>query len=162
MCVCHSESHVSNSKSCACNAFCPNGSCNTSSRCTEKRVLQTWAYGLKWTLTITKRRFHHTTEVIPRPPSGSLEAPSASRPPENIIKRGDARGASEVRRGTSANHSRHTDPQSSSFAPLIERDSRLNQGFRKRGWRTEGVGARRSFLCQRFRPLFCTIFPMPP
>ena len=27
---------------------------------------------------------------------------------------------------------------------------------------TEGVGARKSFICQRFRPLFCTFFPMPP
>ena len=32
----------------------------------------------------------------------------------------------------------------------------------KRGWRTEGVGARKSFICQRFRPLSCTLFPMPP
>ena len=32
----------------------------------------------------------------------------------------------------------------------------------KRGWRTEKVGARRSFLCDRFRPLFCTPFPIPP
>ena len=29
----------------------------------------------------------------------------------------------------------------------------------KWGWRTEGVGPRRSFLCQRFRPLFWTLFP---
>ena len=29
----------------------------------------------------------------------------------------------------------------------------------KRGWRREGVGARKSFICQRFRPLFCTLFP---
>ena len=28
----------------------------------------------------------------------------------------------------------------------------------KRGWRTEGVGARKSFLCQRFRFFFCTPF----
>ena len=45
-----------------------------------------------------------------------------------------------------------------------ERDLLLHstkvRGFEK-GWRTEGVGARRSFLCQRFRPLFCTVFPMP-
>ena len=34
--------------------------------------------------------------------------------------------------------------------------------FSKRGWRTEGVGAKKSFLCQRLRPLFCTLFPMPP
>ena len=27
-----------------------------------------------------------------------------------------------------------------------------------RGWRTEGFGTRRSFLCQRCRPLFCTLF----
>ena len=33
--------------------------------------------------------------------------------------------------------------------------------FRKWGWRTEGVGARRSFLCSRFRRLFCTLFPIP-
>ena len=32
----------------------------------------------------------------------------------------------------------------------------------KRGWRPEGVGARRSLLCQRLRPLFCALFPMPP
>ena len=32
----------------------------------------------------------------------------------------------------------------------------------KRGWRTEGVGARKSFKNQRFRPLFCTIFPNAP
>ena len=32
----------------------------------------------------------------------------------------------------------------------------------KRGWRTEEVGARKSFISQRFRPLFCTLFPMPP
>ena len=25
-----------------------------------------------------------------------------------------------------------------------------------------GIGARRSSLCQRFRPLFCHLFPMPP
>ena len=31
----------------------------------------------------------------------------------------------------------------------------------KRGWRTEGVGSRNSFIYQRFRPLFCTLFPMP-
>ena len=32
----------------------------------------------------------------------------------------------------------------------------------KRGWRTEGVGARRSLKGQRFGPLFCTFFPIPP
>ena len=32
----------------------------------------------------------------------------------------------------------------------------------KRGWRTEGVGARKSVICQKFRPLFCTLFPTPP
>ena len=32
----------------------------------------------------------------------------------------------------------------------------------KRGWRTEGVGAKQSFLCQRLRPLFCALFPMAP
>ena len=31
----------------------------------------------------------------------------------------------------------------------------------EKGWRTEGVGVRRSFLCHRFRPLFCTSFPIP-
>ena len=31
----------------------------------------------------------------------------------------------------------------------------------KRGWRTKGIGAKKSFLCQRLRPLFCTLFPMP-
>ena len=37
----------------------------------------------------------------------------------------------------------------------------FNSEVSKRG-RTEGVGARRSFMCQRFRPLCCTLFPMPP
>ena len=32
----------------------------------------------------------------------------------------------------------------------------------KRGWRTEGVGARKTFKGRKFRPLFCTLFPMPP
>ena len=32
----------------------------------------------------------------------------------------------------------------------------------KRGWRTEGVGARRSFPCHRCRPLFSALFPIPP
>ena len=31
----------------------------------------------------------------------------------------------------------------------------------KRGSRTEGVGTRKSFLCHRFRPLFCTLLPIP-
>ena len=31
----------------------------------------------------------------------------------------------------------------------------------KRGWRTEGVGARKSFLSQRFRPLFCALSYAP-
>ena len=32
----------------------------------------------------------------------------------------------------------------------------------KRGWRTEGVGARKSLPRHRFKPLFCPLFPMPP
>ena len=32
----------------------------------------------------------------------------------------------------------------------------------KRGWRTEGVGARKSFIRQRFRPLFCAPFSCAP
>ena len=32
----------------------------------------------------------------------------------------------------------------------------------KRGWRTEGVVTKKSFLCQRLRPLFCTLFFFPP
>ena len=32
----------------------------------------------------------------------------------------------------------------------------------KRGGRTEGVGARKSFLCQRFRHRICILFPIPP
>ena len=31
----------------------------------------------------------------------------------------------------------------------------------KRGWRTEGVGAKKSFLCQSLSPLFCTLFLCP-
>ena len=38
----------------------------------------------------------------------------------------------------------------------------LESEVSKRGWRTEGVGARKSLKGQRFRPLFCTFFPMPP
>ena len=32
----------------------------------------------------------------------------------------------------------------------------------KRGWRTEGVGARKSLPWHKFRPFFCTLFPVPP
>ena len=32
----------------------------------------------------------------------------------------------------------------------------------KRGWRTEGVGAKKPFKGQRFRPLFCTLFSYAP
>ena len=32
----------------------------------------------------------------------------------------------------------------------------------KRGWRTEGVGARKSLPHHKFRPFFCPLFPMPP
>ena len=38
----------------------------------------------------------------------------------------------------------------------------LFQEVSRRGWRTERVGVRKSFLCHRFRPLFCTLFPIPP
>ena len=38
----------------------------------------------------------------------------------------------------------------------------LKSEVSKRGWRTEGVVAKTFFLCQRLRPLFCTLFPMPP
>ena len=31
----------------------------------------------------------------------------------------------------------------------------------KRGWRSDGVVAKKSFLCQRLRPLFCTLLPIP-
>ena len=36
-----------------------------------------------------------------------------------------------------------------------------NSEVSKRGWRQSGVGARRSCPCQRFRPLFCELFPTP-
>ena len=36
-----------------------------------------------------------------------------------------------------------------------------NSEVSKRGWRTEGVGAKTPFKDQRFKPLFCTLFPMP-
>ena len=32
----------------------------------------------------------------------------------------------------------------------------------KRGWRTEGVGARKSLPRHNFRPFFCPLLPMPP
>ena len=32
----------------------------------------------------------------------------------------------------------------------------------KRGWRSEEVVAKKSFRCQRLKPLFCAISPMPP
>ena len=46
-------------------------------------------------------------------------------------------------------------PQSCLWGPKTESE------VSKRGWRTEGVGARKSFMCQRFRPLFCTLFLCP-
>ena len=43
----------------------------------------------------------------------------------------------------------------SAFEPTVSEAS-------KRGWRTEGVGAKKSFLCHRLRPLFWTLFHIPP
>ena len=40
--------------------------------------------------------------------------------------------------------------------------SAVISGVSKRGWQTEGVGARKSLPCHRFRPLFCTLIPIPP
>ena len=37
----------------------------------------------------------------------------------------------------------------------------LGSEVSKRDWRTEGVGARKPFKGQRFRPLLRTLFPMP-
>ena len=53
----------------------------------------------------------------PRPPPGSLKALSASTPTKQSTKQGDARGASEVRLGTSSNHSFPL-----SGAPVVQSD----------------------------------------
>ena len=38
----------------------------------------------------------------------------------------------------------------------------LESEVSKRGWRTEGVGARKSFICQRFKPFFLYPFSYAP
>ena len=50
---------------------------------------------------MTGRRFHRTIEVIPRCPWNS-KSPCASSPIKTSISEGDARGAREVRDGTSS------------------------------------------------------------
>ena len=45
---------------------------------------------------------------------------------------------------------------------LHEGVAMLPVGIFAQGVADRGVGARRSFLCQRFKPLFCTLFLCPP
>ena len=65
------------------------------------------------TANMTGRRFHRTMEMIPALPWKST-SPSVSTPIKKSTKQGDARGASEVRRGTSSNHFHCPVPRSSS------------------------------------------------
>ena len=62
---------------------------------------------------MTGRRVHRTMEVIPALPWKS-KSPSVPIPIKQSRKQGDARGASEVRRGTSSIHFHCPVPRSSS------------------------------------------------
>ena len=62
---------------------------------------------------MTGRRFHRTMEMIPALPWQS-KSPSVSTLSKQSTKKGDARGASEVRRGTSSIHFHCPAPRSSS------------------------------------------------
>ena len=61
----------------------------------------------------TGQRFHRTMEMIPALPWKPKD-PTVSTPIKQSRKQGDARGASEVRRGTSSSHSHCPVPRSSS------------------------------------------------
>ena len=50
----------------------------------------------------------------------------------------------------------------SNNVPPKKRGASLKSEVSKRGWRTEGVGARKSLPYHRFSAFFCTLFPMPP
>ena len=53
---------------------------------------------------------------------------------------------------------------STGFEGFLQRDASMRallSEVSKRSWWTEGVGAKKSLLCQRLRPLFCTPSPMP-
>ena len=65
------------------------------------------------TQNMTGRRFHRTMEMIPARPWQS-KSPSFSTPVKQSRKQGNARGTSEVRRGTSSNHFHCRVPRSSS------------------------------------------------
>ena len=63
---------------------------------------------------MTGRTFHRTMEMIPPPAPGSLKTFFVSNPIKRSTKQGNARGTSEVRRGTSSNHFHCPVPRSSS------------------------------------------------
>ena len=67
----------------------------------------------KSTPNMTGRRFRRTMEVIPALPWQS-KSPSVSTPTKQSTRQGDAKGASEVRHGTSSIHVYCPTPQSSS------------------------------------------------
>ena len=62
---------------------------------------------------MTGQRFHRTMEMIPARPRKS-KSPSVSTPIKQSTKQGNARGTSEVRRGTSSIHFHCPAPRSSS------------------------------------------------
>ena len=98
---------------------------------------------------MTGRRFHRTTEAIPRRPWKS-KSPFASRPMKININRATRGGAREVQRGTSSICFRRTVP------PVVQscwsRD--LREG-KPRGFQTGGLptffGTRSGLCCGRFR-----------
>ena len=98
---------------------------------------------------MTGRRFHRTTEAIPCRPWKS-KSPFASRPMKISIKKGDARGAREVRRGTSSIHFRRAVPGSSShmsyWSPRLRNAFAPYRGQNPQNRGKEGVGVKNPHL----------------
>ena len=67
----------------------------------------------------------------------------------------------EKRKNTEKNKTQLKDSQTHHKHAQIDTNHHNNNNNERR-WRTEWVGARRSLLCQRFRPLFCTPLAYPP
>ena len=99
---------------------------------------------------MTGRRFHRTMEMIPALPWWS-KSPSVSTPVEQSRKQGDARGASEVRRGTSSNHFHCPVPRSSSHIGL--NFQRFRKGVGGRGLATNKPPKTARKIVQKYVPL---------
>ena len=110
---------------------------------------------------MTGRRFHRTMEMIPARPWWSK---SPSFPPllnkktkyKTRERKGHERGTSSIRFHCPVPRSSSHIGQGNIFQNFDHAAFQKSQ-VSKRGWRAKGAGESRSFLCQRFRPLFCAL-----